>query len=172
MRMRKKFLLCLALPFAAVGVVRAQCACSATTTPISPSINIPGPPAWCVDGVITDAGTLDGVCPRAGCENERKCQHALVIDVTVTFPFLPHPAIPLPVPTADVILSSLKFPLPWTSYLVLPNGTASLASSFNVTLFTACTTTEDDVAPFEIRWTGPEGAVIMSGSATVSCKKC
>ena len=116
--------------------------------------------------------TLDGVCPRAGCGNVRKCQHALMLNVTVTFPFAPPPAPPLPVPTADVILRDLKFPLPCTSYLVLPNGTASMTSSFNVTLFTACTTTEDDVAPFEIRWTGPEGAVIMSGSATVKCKKC
>jgi hypothetical protein len=172
MRIKKRFFLCLVLPFVAGGVLRAQCACSANTSLIPPSIDIPGPPRWFVGGMITDAGTIDGVCPRAGCENERKCQHALMINVTVTFRFAPPPAPPLPVPSADVLLDTLKFPLPWTSYLVLPNGTARLTSSFNVTLYTACATTEDDVAPFQLRWTGPEGAVIMSGSATVSCKKC
>ena len=155
-----------------LDLAHAQCGCSASTAVTSPAISIPGPPAWAVAGTITNPSTLDGVCPREGCLNVRQCQHDLLIDVNVTFPYAPPPAAPLPVPAADVLFATVKFPLQWTGTQVHPNGTATLSSVFPLSLYTACTTSGDSEATFLLRWTGPEGAVINSGSATVKCKKC
>ena len=181
-----------------LDLAHAQCGCSASTAVTSPAISIPGPPAWVVADTITNPSTLDGVCPREGCLNVRQCQHDLLIDVNVTFPYAPPPAAPLPVPAADVLFATIKFPLQWTGTQVHPNGTATLSSVFPLSLYTACTTSGDSEATFLIRWTGPEGAVIRlarrnrrgsdhgdpalagegnrdparhSGSATVKCKK-
>ena len=155
-----------------LDVACAQCGCSATTALTSPSIYVPGPPTWVVTGTITNPSTLDGVCPREGCVNVRQCQHDLVVNLSVTFPYVPPPAVPLPLPRADVLFSTVKWQLQWNGGQDNSNGTATLTSCFPVSLFTECTSTGDSSATFELQWTGPDGAVIRSGSTTIKCRMC
>lgn len=167
-------LLATVLGFLIADSTTGQCTCPASTATTNPVVTVAGPPAWSAGGTIQDAGTIDGICPRELCAPAQSCWNALSVNIWVTFPYNPPPALPLPLPSANIIIGRSSFGVSWGSATNNGNGTATLSTAFPAILNPECKTgNATEGGTFELEWVGPGGGTtVRSGSANVQCKGC
>lgn len=159
------------------GTLSAQCTCVAATAVTNPQINVQGPPAWTVGGLIQDLGTVPGVCIKQGCERHRSCSHTVRIEITLTYPTGTAPA-----PTLGVVLKHNNsiigtLPFPHTSVTTNPNGATTLAwdtSANDPSFLVGCLArNQAETLAGELAFTPPGGgAPTTSGGAALTCAGC